>query len=104
MVKQSSVYLILSVLIVLFSNYIKLFFVYMNLLYAYLNAVLQPLFGSGIMGESFRDMVTLVLIPFVLAAIPALIYWVIKRKKMPHFLELIWLFWLILALSSYLIH
>ncbi len=104
MIKQSSVYLILSVLIVLFSNYIKIFFVYMNLLYAYINTWLQPLFGSGLMGEAFRDMVTLVLIPFALAAIPALIYWVIKRKRMPYFLELIWLFWLVLALSTYLIH
>ena len=104
MIKQSTVYFILSLLIVLFSSYIQRFFIYMDLLYVYLNQRLQPLFGSGFMGEAFRDMVTLVIIPFAMAAIPALVYWVFKRKKMPYFIELIWLFWLIIAVSSYLIH
>jgi hypothetical protein len=104
LVKQSSVYLMLSLLIILYSHQMKLFFVYMNMLYAYINLLLQPLFGSGIMGEAFRNMSALVLIPLVLSGIPALIYWIIKRKKMPYFIELTWLFWLILALCSYLIH
>ena len=103
MLKQSLVYLILSLLVVLFATYAKIFFVYVNLLYAYINNVLEPLFGSGLMGEAFRDMVTLIMTPCALAAIPALIYWLIKRKKMPYFLELIRILWLTLALSSYLI-
>ncbi len=104
MLKQSLVYLSLSLLIILFASYAKTFFVYVNLFYVYLNTWLEPLFGQGLIGEAFRDMLTLMLTPFVLAGIPALIYWLVKRKKMPYFLTLIWAFWLILALSSYLIH
>jgi hypothetical protein len=104
MLKQGIVYFILSLLIILFATYAKIFFVYIDLFYVYLNNALLPLFGSSFMGEAIRDMLTLVLTPFLLASLPALIYWVIKRKKMPHFIVLIWLFWLILALSNYLIH
>lgn len=104
MLKQSLVYLILSLLVVLFATYAKVFCIYVNLLYVYINNLLEPLFGTGLMGEVFRDMVTLSITPCALAAIPALIYWLIKRKKMPYLLELIWVFWLTLALSSYLIH
>ncbi len=104
MLKQSFIYLVLSLLIILFATYAKIFFVYVNLLYVYLDNMLMPLFGSSFIGEVIRDMLTLVLTPFLLAGIPALIYWLIKRKKMPYFLELIWLLWLVLALSNYLIH
>ncbi len=104
MLKQGLIYLGLSLLIIAFATYAKIFLVYVNLFYVYLNNVLLPLFGDGFWGELIRDMLTLVLTPFILAAIPALIYWAIKRKKMPYFIQLIWLFWLILALSNYLIH
>ncbi|MCH9755890.1 MAG: hypothetical protein K0U37_01695 [Gammaproteobacteria bacterium] len=104
MLKQSLIYLVLSILVVLLATYAKIFFVYVDLLYVILNNFLEPLFGSGLIGEAFRDMVTLILTPLFLAALPALIYWLIKRKQMPYFLELTWLLWLILAMSSYLIH
>ncbi|MDF1645856.1 MAG: hypothetical protein P1U61_02590 [Legionellaceae bacterium] len=104
MLKQSLIYFILSLLVVLFATYAKIFFVYVNLLYVYIDTTLKPLFGTGLMGEALRDMITLILTPFCLAALPALIYWLIKRKIMPYFIELIWVFWLILALSNYLIH
>jgi uncharacterized membrane protein len=104
MLKQSALYLVLSLLIVLFAHYAKLFFIYVNMLYVHIDTLLAPLFGKGVMGEAFRDIVTLALTPFLVAAIPASIYWIAKRKKMPYFIELIWFFWLILALSSYLIH
>jgi uncharacterized membrane protein len=104
MIKHIVTYLILSLLIILFAAYAKIFFIYVNVLYVYIDTLLEPLFGAGLMGTAFRDMMTLVLTPLLLAGIPALIYWVIKRKKMPYFLETLWLFWLILAFSSYLIH
>lgn len=104
MLKQGLIYLGLSLLLIAFATYAKTFIVYVDLLYAYLNNALAPLFGNGFWGLFFRDMCTLVLTPFVLASIPAVIYWLLKRKKMPYFIQLIWLFWLILALSNYLIH
>ena len=103
MLKQSLIYLILSAVVVFLSVYAKLLFMYMNVLYTYVNQALKPVFGSGFAGEIVRDMVSLMLIPLAIAALPALLYWLIKRKKMPYFIELTWLLWLIFAISSYLI-
>lgn len=103
MLKQSLLYLMLSLLVIVFAKYAKLFVLYADLFYTYINTLLEPLFGSGFIGEIFRNFFTLVLVPLVIAAIPALIYWLIKRKHMPYFIELTWLLWLIIAMSSYLI-
>jgi len=103
MLKQSLLYLLLSVLVILFAKYAKLFVLYADLAYTYINTFLEPLFGSGFVGEIFRNLFTLVLVPLGMAAVPALIYWLIKRKHMPYFIELTWLLWLIIAMSSYLI-
>jgi hypothetical protein len=103
MLKQSLLYLILSAVVIFFSLYAKLLFMYMDLLYMTINQALKPVFGSGVAGELMRDMISLMLIPLVIAAIPALLYWLIKRKKMPYFTELTWFLWLIFAVSSYLI-
>lgn len=104
MLKKSLIYFVLSLLVVFFAPYAKILLLYINLLYARLLQLLQPMFGSTVIGEAFRDMIALILTPLLLATIPALFYWLIKRKKIPYLIELIWLFWLVLALSSYLIH
>lgn len=104
MLKQSMIYLLLSMLVIMFAQYAKLFIIYADIVYTYINTLLAPLFGSGYIGEIFRNLVTLVLVPLGIAAIPALIYWLIKRKPMPYFIELTWALWLMIAMSSYLIH
>ena len=101
--KQGLLYLLLSMLVIMFAKYAKLFVLYADIFYTYINTLLEPLFGSGFVGEIFRNTFTLVLVPLTIAAIPALIYWLIKRKHMPYFVELTWLLWLVIAMSSYLI-
>lgn len=103
MFKQSLLYLLLSILVIMFAKYAKLCVLYVDLFYTYINTLLEPLFGSGFIGEIFRNLFTLVLVPLTIAAIPAFIYWLVKRKYMPYFIELSWLLWLIIAMSSYLI-
>ena len=103
MLKQSLLFLLLSILVIIFAQYAKLFILYTDIVYTYINTLLEPFFGSGFVGEIFRNFFTLVLVPITLAAIPALIYWIIKRKHMPYFIELTWSLWVIIAMSSYLI-
>jgi len=103
MLKQSLLYLLLSIIVIIFAQYAKLFVLYTDIFYTYVNTLLEPLFGSGFVGEIFRNLFTLVLVPLVMAAIPAALYWLIKRKHMPYFIELTWLLWLMIAVSSYLI-
>ena len=104
MLKQSIVYLLLSVLIVIFAKYAHLLIVYIGIAYAYINVKLAPIFNNSVTGGMIRNVITLVLLPVVVVGIPALIYRAIKGQTMPYFFEVTWLFWLILVLSKVLIH
>lgn len=104
MLKQGILYFILSMVIIFFAPYAKLLLAYAGIMYTYVHDAIDPLFGKGMIGDAFQDMCTLLLFPLVLAGLPALLYWMVKRKKMPYFIELTWLIWLIFAMSSYLTH
>ena len=44
------------------------------------------------------NILTLVIIPFLLGLIPAFIYWLIERKELPKLIETVWVIWIILLL------
>lgn len=96
---QSIVYLILSMIAVFFATYVHLGVVYIDMLYTYLNVTFAPF----IVNHWFRNVLLMVALPLCLAAIPAGLYRVIKKKNMPHFVELTWLLWLIFVVSNILI-
>ena len=104
MLKQSLIYLILSVVIVLFAAYAHLIIVYIDLFYTLINVKLTPIFSNSPLGMLIREVIALALLPVLVAAIPALIYWAIKGKTMPYFIEMTWLLWLVIVLSKVLIH
>lgn len=103
MLKQSIIYLTLSILVVLFAEYAHLFIVYLDMLYTYINLKLAPVFSNTDLGVMIRRVFSLVLIPVVIASIPALFYRLIKGKNMPYFIEITWLLWLVIVLSKILI-
>jgi hypothetical protein len=104
MLKQFSIYFVLSFLIVLFAGYAHLLIIYIDLAYTYINFKLAPLFHHVSSGGQIRNVISLVLLPLILVGIPALIYQLIKKRQMPYFIEIIWLLWLVLVLSQVLIH
>lgn len=103
MLKQSIVYLILSMLIVIFAQYAHLLVVYVVMLYTYLMIHITPLFSGSQYGILIRNVLSLVLIPVIIAGIPALIYRAIKGQTMPYFFELTWGLWLIIVMGKILI-
>ena len=104
MLRQSIIYLLLSFIIVVFAKYAHLLIVYIDMLYTYINLKLAPIFNNSELGIMIRDVLTLVLLPIIIAAIPALIYRVLKGKHMPYFIEITWFIWLVIVLSKVLIH
>lgn len=104
MLKQCAIYFILSILIVLFAGYAHLLIIYIDVAYTYINVKLAPLFSHAPSGGFIRNVISLVLLPVIIVGIPALIYQLIKKQQMPYFIEIIWLFWLVLVLSKVLIH
>lgn len=103
MLRQSIGYLILSIIVVLFAKYAHLLIVYIDMFYTYVNVTLAPVFNSSDLGILIRKILTLVLLPVVIVGIPALIYLAIKGKRMPYFIEITWVLWLVIVLSKVLI-
>lgn len=104
MLRQSIVYLVLSVFIVIFAAYAHLLIVYIDMLYTVINVKLAPIFSNSAIGILIRQILVLTLLPVLLVGIPALLYRGLKKQQMPYFFESIWLLWLILILSKILIH
>lgn len=104
MLRQSMVYLVLSILIVIFAAYVHLLIVYIDMLYTLINVKLAPVFSNSPLGILIRQILVLTLLPVLVAGIPALIYRSLKGKQMSYFFETLWLLWLILVLSKILIN
>lgn len=104
MLKQSIIYLLLSILVVIFAKYVHVVIVYIDMLYTYIHLLLSPIFNSGGIGSIVSKVLILVFVPILIIAIPALIYRLIKGENMPYMIELTWCLWLILVLSNILIH
>jgi hypothetical protein len=102
MFRQSLIYLLLSILVVLFARYAHLIIVYIDMFFIYINFKLAPIFSQSGWGLVIRKILVLMLIPLVITAIPALIYRVIKGRDMPHFIGIVWVIWTVVVLSDIL--
>lgn len=104
MSRQIVIYLLLSILVVVFAQHLHLVIVWISAFYAWVNSLLTPVFSKGGLGDSVCKIILLTAIPVLIAAIPALLYRLIKGKDMPHLFVVTWCLWLIIALSNILIH
>ncbi len=100
MMKQSAIYLILSILVVFFAKYVYLVLMSIDSFYSVINTKLTPLFNQGGLSRTLQKTVLLVIIPILVALIPTLIYRLIEGKNMPYFLPLIWCLWIISVFSN----
>ncbi|MGC1182677.1 hypothetical protein [Legionella sp.] len=103
MLRQSLIYLLLSILVVVFAKYAHLVIVYIDVFFTYVNIKLTPIFSQTGWGLVIRKILVLALLPVVLTTIPALIYRAIKGSDMPHFIAITWILWTILVLSDILV-
>lgn len=103
MLRQSLLYLFLSILVVVFARYAHLLVVYIALFSTFIRVKLTPFFRPTDLGLLLRNILVLTSLPLFFAAIPSLSYRVIKGHDMPYFLMLTWIFWLILVLSTILV-
>ncbi|KTD32316.1 hypothetical protein Lmor_2254 [Legionella moravica] len=103
MLRQSLIYLLLSVLVVVFARYAHLLIVYIDLFFTYINLKLTPIFSQTGWGLIIRKVLVLMLMPIIITGIPALLYRAIKGREMPHFIAIVWVIWTIIVLSVILI-
>lgn len=103
MLRQSLIYLVLSILVVLFSKYAHLLIVYVDMFFTYVNLKLTPIFSQTGWGLVIRKILVLVALPVAIAAVPALAYRGIKGSDMPHFIALTWILWTVIVISDILV-
>lgn len=103
MLKQAVLYLLLSILVVIFARYFHLLVVYIDTFFTYVNVKLASVFSMTHIGLLARKIIVLVFLPVLIAAVPALTYRAVKGGHMPYFMELTWLLWLVIVLSNILI-
>ncbi|MFT4059230.1 MAG: hypothetical protein QM652_06760 [Legionella sp.] len=102
MLRQSLVYLVFSILVVIFAKYAHLLVVYIDMFFTYVNIKLTPIFSHTGWGLVIRKILVLTILPVIITAVPALIYKAIKGKDMPHFIAITWTLWTIIVLSDIL--
>lgn len=95
-------YFFLSIALIIFSSYTRELIQWVILLDETVNDALRVVFSHSPLGINLRLILSLVLTPLIIVALPALLYWLIKRKTMPYLIPIVWLFWFITALSRLL--
>lgn len=98
LLKAYLAYFVASLLVVLLTRYIHLGLIYLDTFYTYINVLIAPIFNQVGLGKIVHQTLVIVLIPLIIIGIPALIYYMINRKAMPHIISLTWSVWLILVL------
>lgn len=100
MLKQSLLYLVLTILVVLLARYVYYGLLYLNSIYYYLYSLIYPLFNPGYHGKIIIKVILLLIIPLMMAGVPALIYRLIKGRDMPYFNEAVWCVWVVVLISN----
>lgn len=103
MIKQAIIYLLISIIIVIFATQIQTILLYINIIYNNVNIKLAPIFSSTYSGMVFRKTFSLLLLPLIITGLPAVTYRVIQGRAMPYLIEVTWIVWLTLVLASILI-
>lgn len=96
-VKHLFVLVLLSIVLLLFANETSYLLEALEAAHDVVSGQLGKVFSSSYMGTMIKEIISLVIVPFALSAIPAVIYYAIKRQLMPYYYHLLWLLWVILA-------
>lgn len=103
MVKQFSLFIGLSIFLVLFAATAQQLLIYLDLIYTYTTVTLANVFQSGATGVKIQKVLSLMLLPLIVSGVPAGIYWGFKRQLMPYFYHILWAVWLVTLISHVMI-
>lgn len=95
--KQAIIALVASISIVALKPTFVSLFALVNQLYLVMLSLLGKVFSMSAIGLIIQKVLALLLIPIIIVAIVAGVYWALKRKKLPSFMTLFWGIWLMLT-------
>lgn len=97
MLKQIVAIIALSIAIILSMTYAQLALQFLVDAHSWVSQVLTEVFSGGQAGNLARGLIALLTIPVLIGAIPAVLYWFVRRHWFPYFMEIVWIVWLLQA-------
>lgn len=70
----------------------------------WISQLLLQVFSGGDIGSAIRNLISLLVVPLFIALIPALVYWLSKRRFFPYFLHVVWTVWLVQCTAIIVLH
>ncbi len=95
MLKHITAVVVLSILVIVGMPYVQQGLQFLLLGHEWLSDLLKDVFSGGQAGNIIRQLIALLVIPVIIALIPAVIYWLVRRSWFPWFMEVVWVVWLI---------
>lgn len=89
--------IVASVLVLLFKSQLTSLLHMVSSMHHLASDKFAALFSGSSVGVLVAHLLSLILIPIVIALIPAFIYWLIYRTEMPNWLVIVWVVWVMLA-------
>ena len=94
MLKQLLAIILLSILVITCMWYAQQGLQAILTAHAWISDMLKQVFSGGEAGDIIRQLIALLTMPLLIAAVPALIYWLVRHHGFPYFMEIVWVVWL----------
>lgn len=95
MINKLIALVIISVLVVFFPAYTEQVMSWVLMFHAWVVDFLANIFSDGQLGRVIRDLLGLIAFPVVVGLVPAIIFWIAKRRLFPYFVMFVWSAWLL---------
>lgn len=97
MLKQVVAIIAVSVAVVLSMSYAQQAVQLLLSGHDWIAQLLTEVFSVGSAGNLARSLIALLCIPVLVALVPTLLYWTLRRHWFPYFMEIVWVVWLVQA-------
>lgn len=95
MINKLVILILVSVLVVFFPPYAETVMQWVLMFHAKVMDFLSNVFSDGQLGAIIRDFLGLIILPLIVGLIPALLYWLARRRLFPYFGLFVWSVWLL---------
>lgn len=86
----------LSIIAIFFLSEIRMVLHWISDAHTFLLDKLALVIHGGELARVIRMTLALVIVPLIIALIPAFIYWIFRRRMMPNYMAIVWMIWFIL--------
>ena len=95
MVKNIIVFILFSLGVIYGAQHIQPVLLQLISSHNWISQLLLQVFSGGEFGFAIRNVLSLLILPFFIGAIPASVYWLSKRRYFPYFMHVVWVVWLV---------